>query len=232
MQLLKLQRQVTAQLKSTPLLECIAQGRANRAQYRSFLADSYFYAQHSAHVVAHAGIRLATFQPRLSRYMAHRAARRLTNHGAAQSDLHDLGLTEDDFSLLRPSSPCLRMIALEYFYAKEDNPVGVLGWMFVLQSLGGHVGGGVADSLDRCLGLQGRGLKFLSEHGRSNREDLPKMCQFLQDSALDTDDNECFERAVNESVDLYCGILDVAFAASEAPSEKTAAIVDLRRLLH
>ena len=232
MQLLKLQREVTAQLKTTPLLESIAQGRVTRAQYRSYLADAYFYAQHSAHVVAHAGIRLATFQPRLSRYMANRAARRLTNHGAAQSDLRELGLTEDDFSLLRPSSPCLRMIALEYFYAKEDNPVGVLGWMFVLQSLGGHVGAGIVDSLDQCLGLRGKALRFLSEHGRSNRNDLPKMCRFLEDSSLDSDDCECFERSVSESVDLYCGMLDVAFAASEAPADKSATILDLRRRLH
>jgi pyrroloquinoline quinone (PQQ) biosynthesis protein C len=232
MQLLKLQRQVTAQLRSTPLLDGIANGRVSRSQYRSYLADAYFYAQHSAHVVAHAGIRLATFQPRLSRFMAHRAARRLDHHNAAQADLRDLGLSEDDFSALRPSSPCLRMIALEYFYAKEDNPVGVLGWMFVLQSLGGHVGAGIAESLDRTLDLRGSALKFLTVHGRSNREDLPKMCRFLEDSALDADDCDCFERAVNESVDLYCGMLDVAFAASESAPDKAASVADLRRLLH
>ena len=232
MQLHQLLRRVNLQLRSTPLVESISKGTVHRGQYRAYLSDAYLYTQHSAHIVAHAGIRLATFQPQLSRYMAHRAARRLGHHPAVQADLRDLGLTEEEFSALRPSSPCLRMIALQYFYAKEDNPVGVLGWMFAMQGLGGEIGAGIGAELDRCLNLKGAALRFLNTHAAGDRNDLAKLCRFLEASALDADDGECFVRAVNETLDLFCGMLDVAFAASESSPENTATVVKPRSRLH
>ena len=215
MHLFLLQRQVTSQLKSTPLVESILRGTATRAQYKAYMTDVYCYSQYSAEVVEHAGRRLASIHPRVSKYMLDRATVRFGNHVAAAADLVDLGTPEADLGRLVPSSPCLRMIALEYFFAKESNPLGLLGWMFVLQSLGGKVGSGISRSLDDCLKLRGQALRFLTGHGELGGPDSEVLTQVISESINDPADVACLTRVAVESADLYCAILDVAFAASE-----------------
>jgi pyrroloquinoline quinone (PQQ) biosynthesis protein C len=219
MQLQEIQRQVASLLYSTPLIDGIQNGRATQAQYRAYLADAYYYTQHSSQVVSHAGTRLADTHPALSRYMLDRATDKLNQQSAAVQDLRELGLSNDDIIKLSPSSPCLRMIALEYYYAKEDNPVGVLAWMFALQSLGVTLAPNLAQ-LNHSLKLNGRGMSFLTRRGPSILKDVEELARLIGEARFSPADEQCFLRAARESADLYCAMLDVAFAASESVGEE------------
>lgn len=219
MQLQELQRQVASLLHSTPLIDGIQNGRVTQAQYRAYLADAYHFTQHSSQVVSHAGARLADTHPGLSRYMLDRATDKLNQQSAAVHDLRELGLSNDDIIKLSPSSPCLRMIALQYYYAKEDNPVGVPGWMFALQSLGVTLAPTLSQ-LNHSLKLNGRGMSFLSRRGPTILKDADELSRLIGEARFSPMDEQCFLRSARESADLYCAMLDVAFAASDTLADE------------
>jgi hypothetical protein len=154
----QIQGQVTERLMSTKIVQALMRGEMSLAQYRAYMEDVYCYALHSSQVIGLAACRLALSHPPLSHYLFRHAAEELGHDKWAAADLKDLGLSDAEIATLMPSSPCLRMIALEYFYAAQANPVGLFGWMFVLESLGGRVGGSMAQAIDRSLGLQGKGV--------------------------------------------------------------------------
>lgn len=212
MDLTKLREQHLSRILSSNLVRAVQAGDVVREQYESYLSDVYSYALHSSQVIGLAGIRMALTHPELAHYLMQHAAEELGHDKWAASDLRDLGLLDRDISRIEPSSPCRRMLSLEYFYAAHDNPAGLLGWMFVLESLGGRIGGGIARALDSALQLNGKATYFLSGHGEADAhhsEDLFRnITAFIRAPA----DVRAFRAMGEETCDLYCAILDVALA--------------------
>ena len=105
--------------------------------------------------------------PAMAQYLYHHAGEELGHDKWAEADLMDLGLSAEQISKLQPSSACLQMMGLEYLYAAHLNPVGLFGWIFVLDSLGAQVGGTLAAAVEKALQLNGRGLYFLKGHAEA-----------------------------------------------------------------
>lgn len=210
MDLRVLQETVTNRLMSTEIVRRVMRGDLTLDQYKSYMADVYCYALHSSQVIALAGSRLVLSHPPLAQYLFRHAEEELGHDKWAASDLRDLGLGPSDIGSIVPSSPCARMIGLEYYYAAHANPVGLFGWMFVLESLGGKIGGGIATAVDQALQLGGKGTYFLRGHGEADAhhsEDLYDVISANVESAADRAD---FLYMARESEDLYCAILDNA----------------------
>jgi len=174
------------------------------------MSDVYCYAQHSSQVIAIAGSRLALSHPNMAEYLFRHASEELGHDEWAKSDLLDLGLTKEEVNAISPSSACLNMIGLEYFYAAHANPVGLFGWMFVLESLGSSVGGSMADALDKALRLEGKGLYFLRGHAEADAHHSEDLYRIISAGVLVEDDRLPFDRMYSESLDIYCRILDNA----------------------
>lgn len=212
-----IQKQAVATITSTRLVQSIQQGDVTKGQYAAYLCDVYAYALHSSQVIALAGTRLASSHPPLAHYLFGHAAEELGHDRWAASDLRDLGMSEDAIRHLRPSSPCGRMIALEYFFAAHGNAAGLFGWLFVLESLGGKVGGGIADVLDRALGLEGKAVYFLRGHGEADAHHSAELYKVISENLKGQDDIAAFSRMAEESSDLYRAILDNAYDRRETP---------------
>jgi heme oxygenase len=210
MNLRKMQDDVADQLTARPFVKSIFRGDLQRAEYVRYMCDVHCYALHSSQVIAIAGARLALSHPPMAAYLFNHAAEELGHDTWAHSDLLDLGLTPHDISTITPSPPCLRMIGLEYFYAAHDNPAGLFGWMFVLESLGGKVGGGVAAALDATLKLEGKGLYFLKGHGEADSHHSEDLYRVISENLSSEEDRRVFLRMYREAIDLYCEILDHA----------------------
>jgi heme oxygenase len=213
-----IQKQAVATIMSTRLVQSIQQRDVTKSQYAAYLCDVYAYALHSSQVIALAGTRLALTHPPLAHYLFEHAAEELGHDRWAASDLRDLGMSEDTIRHLRPSSPCGRMIALEYFVAAHGNAAGLFGWLFVLESLGGKVGGGIADTLDRALGLEGKAVYFLRGHGEADAHHSADLNKVISENLKDEDDIAAFSRMAEESSDLYRAILDNAYGRREMPA--------------
>ncbi len=211
-----LQERTRAALLSTRILQSLARGTVRHSQYRAYLIDVHAYACHSAQVIGLAAARLVPSHPELAGYLFGHAGEELGHDRWAAQDLEELGVDAVARSALPVSSPCLQMIGLEYLYAAQLNPVGLFGWMFVLESLGGSIGGSIASGLDRALGLQGRALRFLAGHGEADTQHARDLFQVISAHVRAEGDLAAFQRMAHESAQLYVSILDVAF---DAPAE-------------
>jgi len=208
-----LQQDITAQLMSTRIVTATMQGSLCEAQYIAYMSDVYCYARHSSQVIGQAGARLVLSHPELSQYLFHHAREELGHDKWAESDLWDLKLTPDEIAEIEPSPPCLRMIGLEYLYAAHLNPVGLFGWMFVLESLGGRAGGAIAEGIDKALRLNGKALYFLNGHADADAQHSLDLYRVVKSHVHSKADRRAFDTMARQSAELYCAMLDHAFEA-------------------
>ncbi len=110
------------------------------------------------------------------------------------------------------------MLGLEYLFAAHLDPVGLFGWMFVLESLGAMVGGSMASSIDRTLGLNGKGMYFLSGHAQADSHHAEDLYALINTHLLSAGDRTAFDRMHQESLAAYCAILDNARDGDRASS--------------
>jgi pyrroloquinoline quinone (PQQ) biosynthesis protein C len=214
MDLRQMQQQVATRLMSTQLVQARQKGQATRDHYRAYLIDVLAYARQSSIVIGTAASRLVLSHPSLAEYLFRHASEELGHEQWVAADLRDLGLSDAEISASRPSSACLRMIGLEYFYAQHDNAVGLFGWMFVLESLGGKVGGGLAEAINKSLKLDGKALYFLRGHAEADSHHSEDLYRVIAEFVTASEDQQAFLRLAGESQDLYCGILDSALVGS------------------
>ena len=83
----------------------------------------------------------------------------------------------------------------------------------MLESLGGQVGGQVAKAIDNALSLSGRATYFLAGHGEADAHHSEDLRRVIGTHLTKPGDQEPFLRMARESQELYCEILDHAFAA-------------------
>lgn len=213
MNLRAMQDRLSTRILSTDIVRQLDRGGIAVDQYRAYMSDVYCYALHSAQVIALASSRLVLSHPPLAQYLFRHAEEELGHDQWAASDLRDLGLSPAAIRSLSPSSPCVRMIGLEYYYAVHANPIGLFGWMFVLESLGGRIGGVMAQTVDRVLQLDGKGTYFLRGHGEADEHHSEDLYAVISENVKSEEDRSAFLYMAREAEDLYCGILDHAYQA-------------------
>jgi heme oxygenase len=222
MDLRGLQRKAIDRLMSTKIVKELTSGNVSLAQYRTYMSDVYCYALHSSQVISLAGSRMVLSHPDLVKYLFRHAEEELGHEKWAASDLEEIGLSSAEIKKIAPSSPCIRMIALEYYYAAQANPVGLFGWMFVLESLGGKSASGIAQGIDHALKLNGKGTYFLRGHGDADAQHSEDLCSVIDVSVKAQEDVETFLFVAEESQALYCSILDNSFDVQSRPAESVA----------
>lgn len=210
MDLRALQEKVSNRIMSSDIVQQLMRGNITVDQYRTYMADVYCYALHSSQVIALAGSRLVLSHPPLAQYLFRHAEEELGHDKWAASDLQDLGLSSSDIRNITPSSPCFRMIGLEYYYAAHANPIGLFGWMFVLESLGGRIGGRIAQAVDQVLRLNGKATYFLRGHGEADAHHSEDLYAVISANVKSEEDRATFLYMARESEDLYRAILDNA----------------------
>ena len=213
MDIRSIQKKAISRLLSTRIVKELIEGRISLEQYAAYISDVYSYALHSSQVIALAGSRLALSHPPLAQYLYRHAEEELGHDKWAASDLQDLGLSPEEIEKIAPSSSCLRMLGVEYYYAAHANPIGLFGWLFVLESLGGEAGGKIASALDHALQLKGKGTYFLRGHGDADAQHSEDLCSVIQQNVSSPEDIDTFLFVAAESEALYAEILDHAYDA-------------------
>ena len=156
-------------ITATPIVANVLSGDADRQAYTRYLTNVWHYAQHSSIVIGLAGSRCVTGHPELATYLLHHAQEELGHDQWALDDLAALGVQEEEVRASRPVVSCAAMIGYEYYVAGVANPVGLFGWLYVLEAMGDDLGGMAAKALGGALNLE-QGLKFLAGHGEADVE--------------------------------------------------------------
>ena len=214
MNLRQIQEQVVRDVQSSALVQAIASGSVRSEQYAAYLTDVYHYASHSAQVISLAGSRLVLSHPALANYLFGHAQEELGHELWAASDLRELGYSDSEIAASSPSEACTRMLGLEYLYAAHLNPVGLFGWMFVLESLGGKVGGSIAHALDVALNLEGKALYFLRGHGEADAHHCEDLARMIGEHVSNAVDQRDFLTMTSLSRRAYLEILEGVAGAS------------------
>lgn len=164
-----LRAKVRAEILDTRIVSDLFSGQLGRPAYARYLQNVWYYAQHSSIVIGLAGARCVPTHPALADYLMHHAQEELGHDQWALDDLAAMGITEDEVRESRPVPACAAMVGMEYFVAGHANPVGLFGWLFVLESMGDDLGHEVADRLREGLELPD-GVKFLAGHGDADED--------------------------------------------------------------
>jgi pyrroloquinoline quinone (PQQ) biosynthesis protein C len=163
---------VLAELNDIRALKALFSGKPDLAAYSRYLVNAYHYAQYSPKVMAMAAARTTDTHPELSRYLLHHADEEQGHHKWALEDLSDLGVAETEARAARPVPACAAMIGYVHYVAAYANPVGLFGWMYILEAVGNDLGATAAKHLKASLGPKAsdRGLRFVGRHAMSDTD--------------------------------------------------------------
>jgi len=160
---------VREQLTSIKPIGDVIAGTGDGRFYARYLTNVWHYAQHSATVIGLAGTRCVLSHPPLAKYLLHHSLEELGHDQWALDDLKAMGVSEAEVRKTRPVPACSAMIGYEYYLAGYGNPVGLFGWLYVLEAMGDDLGHLVAKGFKETLNLPG-GVKFLAGHGEADEE--------------------------------------------------------------
>ena len=184
--LAEVRRLVLENLKGTDAVASVLAGDADPEMYGRYLTNVWHYAQHSATVIGLAGSRCVHAHPKLADYLLHHAREELGHERWAIDDLAALGIAEDSLRETRPTTSCAAMIGFEYYIAGHANPVGLFGWLYVLESMGDDLGGIVSDRIRESLDLPS-GVKFLEGHGEADEEHTKDIIEQIEQNVCAAD---------------------------------------------
>lgn len=186
--LLNIRQQVLEGITHSSAVAPVLAGKPSPEIYQRYLINVWHYARHSSAVIALAGSRCVQSHPELADYLMHHGREELGHDAWALTDLAALGVSEEAVRASRPSPACAAMIGFEYFTAGHANPVGIFGWLYVLEAMGEDLGATVSARLREGLGLQ-KGVKFVEGHGEADvdhtRDLTEQISQHIHGSDLD-----------------------------------------------
>ncbi|MGH7429893.1 MAG: iron-containing redox enzyme family protein, partial [Candidatus Methylomirabilaceae bacterium] len=133
--LLAIRKRVFDELLQTRALRQVMAETMDRAGYIRYLLNVFHYAQYSPVVMSIAASHCLRTHPELASYLL-RHAQEETGHDVwAAEDLRDLGVGEEEFRASRPVSSCAALIGYTHYVAGFANPIGIFGWMYVLEAV-------------------------------------------------------------------------------------------------
>lgn len=199
----QIRKRVDEELRKTVAVRDVLAGKPDRDRYiRYLLRIANQYAPHSPKVMAIAASRCTDHHPELASYLFRHAAEEQPHNDWARDDLRELGVPKSQIEAARPVHSCAALIALTYYTAAYANPMGLFGWMYVLEAVGNDLGSAAAKQLRQGLRLSKSGVQFVAGHGVADRAHTRQIEEQIQQHIRGADFREvCF---VAEVVgDLY-----------------------------
>jgi pyrroloquinoline quinone (PQQ) biosynthesis protein C len=184
--LLEVRANVLERIKASKAVTKVISGTESRDVYTRYLMNVWHYAQHSAVVIGTAGARAVTRNPKLADYLLHHAREELGHEEWALQDLKALGVDGAEVCASRPVPSCAAMVGYEYYVAAHANPIGLFGWLYVLEAMGDDLGELMSKQIRETLKLE-QGVKFLAGHGEADEEHTADLTVQIRDHVRDED---------------------------------------------
>ena len=208
--------QVRSQVRESILgidgIKDLMAGKPDPLLYIHYLTNVWHYAQHSATVIGLAGSRCVKRHPKLADYLLHHAQEELGHEQWALDDLGALNVGPEQVKGTRPVPACAAMIGFEYYTAGHANPVGLFGWLYVLEAMGDDLGGLVSAKIAEGLDLP-KGVKFLRGHGEADEEHTKDIIEQIETN-VDAADMPDVNHVADVVGDLYVRMFREIEAAS------------------
>jgi pyrroloquinoline quinone (PQQ) biosynthesis protein C len=210
-ELYRLRKELDSQLRKTSLVKAVLEEQSSPeimatlpkryARYLSQIANQY--APHSPIVMALAASRCMSSHPSLARYLLHHAGDEQGHDSWAHEDLLALGSPRAEIESARPVPSCEAMIGYTYFVAEHANPVGLFGWMYILEAVGDDLGPIAAQKIRQKLGLSHEGVLFVAGHGEADQVHIKELEEQIIRHVTSEKDRSDVLHVAEVSADLY-----------------------------
>ena len=201
--LIGVRKRVLAELNDTKVVKALFEGTPDPKAYARYLINAYNYAQYSPKVMAMAAARCMDTHPELATYLLHHANEEQGHYQWALEDLRDLNVSEAEVLAARPVLSCTAMIGYIHYIAAYANPVGLFGWMYVLEAVGNDLGTLVAEQLKKVLSFSSGGLRFIARHGVSDTGHARELAEQIQKYVRQNEDLREVYYVAEVVADLY-----------------------------
>jgi hypothetical protein len=189
------------ELPATRIIQDLMHGRPSRDVYVRYLINVYNYAQHSPKVMAIAAARCMDERPELATYLLRHAEEEQGHERWALADLQDLEVDTAEARSVRPVLSCIELIGFIHYVAAHANPVGLFGWMYVLEAVGNDMGTPIAGRLKEWLG--GKATRFVEGHGVADKEHTSDLTEQIANFVTSDRDRSDVDLVADVVADLY-----------------------------
>ena len=200
--LLEVRKRVLEALSATHLIRAGIEGRPDRDLYVRYLINAYHYAGHSPKVMAIAAARCMDDHPELAAYLLHHADEERGHDQWALADLRALGVELEEVRATPPVVSCSAMIGFVNYVAAFANPVGLFGWMYILEAVGEDLGGAVARKIEGT-GQFANSLRFVAGHGIADVGHTHELTEQIQTDVRRDEDRVAVDRVADVVSELY-----------------------------
>jgi pyrroloquinoline quinone (PQQ) biosynthesis protein C len=202
--LLELRKNVEQELRATRIVAGVLEGRLRPEDYVGYLANARYYAQFSPVLMAQGAARCMASHPELARYLLHHAEEEQGHDSWALEDLADLGVPKEQALAMQPVRSCRALVGYVHYLAGTANPVGLFGWMYVLEAVGKDLGTIVGAALEGAMPKGRTGaVRFVARHGEADADHAEDLAEQIRDHVREEGDRAAVLDAAEVVADLY-----------------------------
>ena len=143
-----IRKQVDTELRETRIVSLLLSGTDPDTfldLYATYLVNAGWYARFSPELMAAGGGRLINANRPLGAYLLHHADEEAGHDQWARDDLDDLGVGAGAIDDRDQVPACQALVGYVHYLAHHANPVGLFGWMYVLEAVGDDLGAAAAE---------------------------------------------------------------------------------------
>lgn len=107
----------------------------DRLRLTRLLVETYHYIRHSVPLMEFAGAKCMESRPGMAHYFKHHIEEEKDHDIWLLEDLATLGLNPEEVQASLPLRPTLGMVSSQYYLIEHVNPMGLLGYMYILEGL-------------------------------------------------------------------------------------------------
>ena len=211
---------------TSPGLRRLADGKIGVAHYASFLQQVFHHTRENPQIQALATVYFRGHQRGAIRRFFRHASSEIGHDQLALEDLRALGYATDTLPFQNPLPETSALIAFPFYQIQNLNPVGYLGYLYLLEFLPTASGSGIMVALER-VGVTRAAMRFLHDHSTIDLAHNQLMESYAE--TLITDERELGSAvyAMRATGRLYASMIDAAFAHVDAPVDYGVASEEL-----
>jgi pyrroloquinoline quinone (PQQ) biosynthesis protein C len=186
----------------------------DRQRLIRLLVETYHYIRHSVPLMELAGSKCIESRPAMAGYFVHHIEEEKDHDIWLLEDLSTLGLNPEEVKASLPLRPTLGMVSSQYYLIERVNPMGLLGYMYILEGLTPR-GDSVEQYASRA-GLPKAAMRTILEHAVLDPHHIEDMREAISSEELTDGDRELIlfnaVATVEYLTDMYRALQRLALA--------------------
>ncbi len=190
------------QLRSVPIVKRLHSGDFTLEDYKALLRNLRPQVVEGARWIARAASNATDFQ--LRSLMIHHAQDEHRDFQMLERDYVSVGGDLDEIINAKQNLGSEALSAYIFHRASQENPIDLLGSMFIVEGLGNRLAGQWGELIWQILGLKKQQVSFLGYHGDNDEAHIQKLNAFLEADWMTPEIGDRIVQTAKVTARLYC----------------------------